>query len=73
MDQTVINLETKKEYLYMELKNDVTSVSLNIKKSKAQKDFPLLLILFMNIKLKIKATIIYLSRNTNQNLKKISL
>lgn len=73
MDQTVINLETKKEYLYMELKNDVTSVSLNIKKSKAQKDFPLLLILFMNIKLKIKATIIYLSSNTNQYLKKISL
>ena len=73
MHQTIINLETKKEHLYMELKNDVTSVSLNIKNNEAPNDFPLMLIIFMNIKLKIKATIIYLSRNTNQNLKNISL
>lgn len=73
MYQTIINLETKKEHLYMELKNNVTSISLNIKRSETQKKFPLMLIIFMNIKLKIKAALINLSRITNQNLNKISL
>lgn len=73
MYQTIINLETKKEHLYIELKNNVTSISLNIKRSETQKKFPLMLIIFMNIKLKIKATLINLSRITNQNLNKISL
>ena len=73
MHQTVINLKTKKEHLYMELKNDVASVSLNIKRRETQKDFPLLLIIFMNIKLKMQAALINLFGNTNLNLKKISL
>ena len=68
MHHTIINLETKNEHLYMELKNDVTSVSLRLKRGEAQKDFPLMLILFMNIKLKIKATLIYLPRITYQKI-----
>lgn len=73
MNQTVINLETKGEHIFMELKNDVTSVSVNIKRKETQKDFPLMLIIFMNIKLKIKAALIYLPRITNQKIRKISL
>lgn len=44
MHQTIINLETKYEHLYMELKNDVTSVSLRLKGRETQNDFPLMLI-----------------------------
>ena len=73
MHQTVINLETKTEHIFMELKNDVTSVSLNIKRRETQKDFPVMIIIFMNIKLKIKATLIDLSRITYQKIQKISL
>jgi len=73
MHQTYINIVTKNEYYFLELKNDVTSVSLNLKRRGFEKDFPLMLIIYMNIKLRIIAASIYLSRITNQTLKKISL
>lgn len=73
MHQTYINIVTKNEYYFLELKNDVTSVSLNLKRRGSEKDFPLMLIIYMNIKLRIIAASIYLSRITNQTLKKISL
>lgn len=73
MNQTLINIETKRKYVYMELRNDVASVSLHTKRSETPKDFPLLLILYMNIKLKIKTALICLFRNTNQSYKKFSL
>ena len=57
----------------MELKNDVTSVSLRLKRGKTQNDFPLMVIVFMNIKLKIKAALINLSRITYLGIQKISL
>ena len=73
MNQTVINLETKGEHIFMELKNDITSVSVNIKRKETQNDFPLKHIIFMNIKLKIKAALINLSRITYLGIQKISL
>lgn len=73
MTQTLINIETKSKYVYMELRNDVASVSLYTERSDTPKDFPLVLILFMNIKLKLKTAFICLSRNTNQANKKFSL
>jgi len=73
MHQTYINIVTKNEYYFLELKNDVTSVSLNLKRRGSEKDFPLMLIIYMNIKLRIIAASIYLFRITNQTLKKISL
>ncbi len=73
MNKTFVNLETKKEHLYIELRNDITSLSISIKKKKAEKDFPLVMILFMNIRLKIKSAIIYLSRITPKQTQKISL
>ena len=57
----------------MELKNDVTSVSLKLKRRETQKDFPFMLIIFLNVKLKIKAALIYLTRITYQKIQKISL
>ena len=73
MHQTIINLETKNEHLYMELKNGVTSVSLMLKRDETQNGFPLMHIIFMNIKLKIKAALIKLSRITYLGIQKISL
>ena len=73
MNQTVINLETKGEHIFMELKNDITSVSLKIKRRETQKDLPFMLILFLNIKLKIKAILIYMTRITYQKFQKFSL
>lgn len=73
MHQTIINFETKNEHLYMELKSGVTSVSLMLKRDETQNDFPLKHIIFMNIKLKIKAALINLSRITYLGIQKISL
>ncbi len=71
MQQTFVHIETKSEHLYLKLRNDITSVSLKIKKTSIK--FPLMLIIIMNIKLKIKTNIIFISRIIYQNDQKVSL
>ena len=73
MNQTFVNLETTREHLYIELRNDVTSVSLNLKKNESPIDFPLMQIIYMNIKLKIKVVLIYITKIASQKIQNISL
>lgn len=73
MNQTFVNLETTREHLYIELRNDVTSVSLNLKKNESPIDFPLIHIIYMNIKLKIKVVLIYITKIASQKIQNISL